>query len=469
MGPPRHLSLLPDSGAERIAWPVPFADGIPRLEGLRGRRVAVLAAGNPFWFGAGTTLAKTFAPNEWQVYPAPSTFSHAAARLGWPLEQVVCLGLHAAPLQRIRRHLAPGARLLVLLRDGAAIAELAALLCQHGFGPSRLTVLEALGGPRERIVTALANDLGDTQAAHPVAVAIEVSGDGAPLPRVSGIDDAFFDHDGQITKRPIRALALSALAPRPNETLWDIGGGSGSIAIEWLLSHPSNSAVSIEARADRAARIRANALHLGVDRLVVVEATAPARLDGLAAPDAVFIGGGLSHDLLADLVTRVRPGTRLVAHAVTLGSEALLTEWSATHGGSLMRVELSEAAPLGEKRGWKAAYPIVQWQVTLCSSPGLAFAPLPRRRASPTRCAGPMARPARGRSRRRMTRRKRRCSHRSQKSLACRHSQSRRSACRRKQHRLSRPRPLRRGAREAWPRPRPSPPPVPGRGCWWPA
>ncbi|MEM9248890.1 MAG: precorrin-6y C5,15-methyltransferase (decarboxylating) subunit CbiE [Pseudomonadota bacterium] len=365
MGPPRHLSLLPNTGPERIEWPVPFADGLTRLESVRGRQVVVLVSGDPFWFGAGTTLSHAFPRDEWQVIPAPSTFSLAAARMRWALEHVVCLGLHASPLTRLRPHLAQGVRALVLLRDGEAVAAVAEVLRDAGFGESRLTILEALGGPRERVTPVTADEVPDGPFVHPVAVAIEVAGTGAALPRASGIDDAFFESDGQITKRPVRALALSALAPKPLEKIWDIGGGSGSIAIEWLLAHPTTEAVCIEERADRAARIRTNADRLGVDRLSVVEGAAPSALDGLPEPDAVFIGGGLSEALLADLTGRLRSGTRLVAHAVTLESEALLADWSAPRGGSLLRIELTKAAPLGSKRGWKGAYPIVQWQVTL--------------------------------------------------------------------------------------------------------
>jgi precorrin-6Y C5,15-methyltransferase (decarboxylating) len=364
MGPARHLALLPDAGTVRIEWPVPFADGLPILKAHRGRCVTVLASGDPFWFGAGAVIARELAPHEWRAFPGPSTFSLAAARLGWPIERTLCLGLHAAPLARLRPHLAPGVRALVLLRDGEAVRDLARYLAGEGFGASRVTVLEALGGPNERITEAPAEALTG-HFSHPVAVAVEVAGPGAVIPCASGLEDGVFDTDGQITKRPVRALALSALAPRPGEALWDIGGGSGSISVEWCLSHAETQAFSIEPRADRAERIRLNAGRFGLDRLHVVEGAAPTALEGLPPPEAVFIGGGLSAELLADLEARLRPGTRLVAHAVTLESEALLIAAAGRKGGDLLRIELAEAAPLGSRRGWTPARPVVQWRVTL--------------------------------------------------------------------------------------------------------
>jgi len=364
MGSKRHLGLLPPLRAELVEWPVPFSQGLPQLMRYRGNRVAVLASGDPFWYGAGSVLARHFALHEWRALPVPSTASLAAARLGWPLERVTCLGLHAAPLARLRSHLAPGARLIVLLRDGDAVGALADWLTGEGFGASIVWVMEALGGRRERIRQARADEMALTDIAHPVCVALEVAGDGAAIPTVPGRPDDLFEHDGQITKAPVRALTLAALAPRAGEHLWDIGAGSGAISIEWLLAHPQTSATAIEAVPERAARARANADRLGVDRLEVVEGTVPEALNGLATPDAVFIGGGLSEDLLADVWARLRAGTRVVANAVTLESEALLARLHAAHGGRLMRFDISEAAPLGGKRGWRAAYPIVQWSVT---------------------------------------------------------------------------------------------------------
>jgi len=343
-GATRHLALLPELTCAVLPWPVPFDAGIARLLDQRGRRVAMLVSGDPFWFGAGTAVTRHLAPTEWVAHPAPSTFGLAAARLGWPIDDTTCLGLHATPLARLRPHIALGRRALVLVRDGEAVGALARYLDELGFGASAYHVLEALGGPRERIreTTAAAYDYDDV--AHPVAVGIAFAGDGSVLPCVSGLADRWFEHD---------------------ETLWDIGAGSGSIGIEWLRSHPSTQATAFEAHPARADRIRGNAAALGVDRLRVVEGRAPDALEGQPAPDAVFIGGGLSDAVLNALWSMLPTSTRLVVNAVTLESEALLAAWHASKGGTLLRIELSEAAPLGTRRGWRASYPVVQWSVVL--------------------------------------------------------------------------------------------------------
>ncbi|MBS0123982.1 precorrin-6y C5,15-methyltransferase (decarboxylating) subunit CbiE [Thetidibacter halocola] len=359
IGPPRHLSLL-DLGSRAVAWPAPFADGIPLLLSHRGRPTVMLASGDPFWFGAGSVVTRQLEPGEWRALPGPSCFALACARLGWPLEAVTCLAQHAAPLARLRPHLAPGLRVVATLRDGDAVLALADYLCSEGFGATHITVLESLGGPRESLTRFTSDAAPDRAFAHPLVVALEPMGPALPL--ATGRPDAWFENDGQITKRPVRALTLSALAPKPGEHLWDIGGGSGSIVIEWLLAHPATAATCIERDATRAARIRENAARLGQDRLHVVEGAAPAALDGLPPPDAVFIGGGLSRSLL-DRVQALAPAARIVANAVTLESEALLIEAHARLGGDLLRVELSEPAPIGPRRGWRASYPILQWSL----------------------------------------------------------------------------------------------------------
>ncbi|MFV0473431.1 MAG: precorrin-6Y C5,15-methyltransferase (decarboxylating) subunit CbiT, partial [Pikeienuella sp.] len=328
-----------------------------------GRRVAVLASGDPFLHGAGAAIAQALAPGEWRALPGPSALALAAARLGWAEEDTTRIALHAAPFGRLRPHLAPGARILALLRDGEAPTALAAHLAGLGFGATRMVVMEALGGPRERIREARAEKFKISGIAHPVLAALEVRGMGPALP-AAGRPDEFFGHDGQITKQPVRALTLSALAPRPGERLWDIGAGSGSISIEWLLAHPANSAIAVEADPARAARIRENAGRLGADRLFVFEGRAPSALVGKAPPDAVFIGGGLSAAMLEKIWPLMPESARLVANAVTLESEALLAAQHAARGGALLRIELSDAAPLGGKRGWSPRRPITQWSVT---------------------------------------------------------------------------------------------------------
>lgn len=363
-GGPRHLALA-GVGARGRAWPVPF-DLAPLLA-LRGRRVAALVSGDPFWCGAGGGIAAVLERHEWHALPAPGVLSLAAARLGWRLEDTVTLGLHAAPFARLRPHLARGCRIIATLRDGDAPAALARWLVEQGAGAARLTVLERLGGPSERIRSTRADEVALTCAA-PVAVAI----DGADLPRgfglpaVPGRADGLFTHDGQITKSPIRALTLAALAPHAGEVLWDIGGGSGSVAVEWALA--GGRAVTVEPRADRIATIRANIDAFGLGgRVTVIEGSAPEALPP-GTPDAVFVGGGASKALLEALWARLPSGARLVANAVTLETESLLARWHADHGGRLLRIDIAEAAPLGRMRGWTPARPIVQWSVT-CASP----------------------------------------------------------------------------------------------------
>ena len=364
MGPKRHLELIGYTTPRQIEWPVPFSDGIGVLRGLEGRNVAVLASGDPFWFSAGRAISTAFKRDEWRALPVPSVFSLAASRLGWPIEDTLCIGLHAAPLARLRPHLAPGLRAIVLLRDGLAVPDLASYLASLGFCGSTLTVCEALGGPRERISTVSVAEARKGGFKHPVGVAVEVAGNGVIVPLASGRPDELFETDGVMTKRPVRALTLSALAPRAGENLWDIGGGSGTIAVEWALAHPTCSASVIEQRADRVALIRANADAFGLNRITIVQGAAMDVLDGLPAPDAVFIGGGLTAPLL-ERIAKLPAGTRIVANAVTLEAEALLTQAHADHGGDLLRIEIARATPLGQKRGWTSAYPVVQWSVTL--------------------------------------------------------------------------------------------------------
>ena len=353
-GGPRHLALV-QAGSRGQPWPVPF-DPTPVLA-HRGKPLVVLASGDPFWFGAGGSLMALVAEGEWVSHPASSTFQLAANRLGWRLEECLCMGLHAAPFARLRPVLGRGVRVICTLRDGAAVAELAAWLRDNGHPNARLTVLERLGGPLERVT----DGVPEGSIGAPVSAAIEATDPG--LPRASGLPDQLFQHDGQITKRAVRALTLSALAPRAGEVLWDIGAGSGSVGIEWLLAGGAKVA-ALEADPARAERARGNVAAFGLShRHALTEARAPEGLDGLPVPDAVFIGGGASEALLRAVWDRMPEGARLVMNAVTIETEALVLDWSARQGGSLLKIDLAEPVAIGRKRGWKSALPILQWSV----------------------------------------------------------------------------------------------------------
>lgn len=359
-GGPRHLELV-GAGDRGRPWPVPFS--VDPVLALAGQKVVVLASGDPFWHGAGGSLAAHLPAESWRALPAPSVFSLAAARMGWRIEETICIGLHAAPSERLMPLLAPSQNILCTMRDGAAPAELAAWLTEQGFGASDLTVLEALGGPRERVRTTKAADFALADITAPVAAAIRPQG--AALSRASGLPDAAFAQDGQITKRPMRALTLSALAPRAGEHLWDIGAGSGSISVEWALCAPGCRATAIEPRHDRLDFIRENTRRFGLThRIKVIEARAPDALSNLPAPDAVFVGGGADDALLTTLWELLPQGTRVVANAVTLESQELLTRWHQDKGGELWRIDLAQAEPLGRMRGWKASRAQLQWSVS---------------------------------------------------------------------------------------------------------
>jgi precorrin-6Y C5,15-methyltransferase (decarboxylating) len=280
------------------------------------------------------------------------------------LPDTVLLSLHGRSLDLVRTHLQPGARILTLTSGADGPAALAQVLAQSGFGRSRLTILEALGGPRERVrsTTADAFAFDTVDALNTVAIEVEAAPDARILPRSAGLADHLFEHDGQITKREVRAVVLSALAPCRGELLWDIGSGSGSVAIEWMLSDPTMRAVAIERRDDRAARIMRNAAACGVPGLQVIAAAAPGALASLTPPDAIFVGGGASEPGVLDAAGRaLRPGGRLVVNAVTLETETLLLGRHAVLGGELLRLAISRAEPLGGKIAWRAAMPVTQW------------------------------------------------------------------------------------------------------------
>ncbi len=368
VGGARHLGLA--NGLIRgrtLSWPSPIGAALPEIEKHRGRPVVVLASGDPFHYGVGDLLLRTIPAAETLCLPHASAFSLTGARLGWSLQDVALVSLHGRALEGIVRHLQPGARILALSWDGETPASLARLLVARGMGGSTMIVLESLGGPRERVrtTTAAGFDLADVAPLNTIALEVEASPTATVLSLAPGLDDALFEHDGQLTKREIRAVTLAALAPRQGELLWDVGLGAGSIAIEWLLRHPSLKAIGIEAEPARAARAARNAASLGTPDLEIVQKRAPEAFAGLASPDAVFIGGGLSDAAVFDAAwNALRPGGRLVANAVSIQSEARLIEFFQRHGGELVRLEVAKAgkAGTGGVFVWRPAAPIVQWR-----------------------------------------------------------------------------------------------------------
>ncbi|MDR5857527.1 precorrin-6y C5,15-methyltransferase (decarboxylating) subunit CbiE [Caballeronia sp. LZ062] len=361
-GGERHLALLPARiGARRVPWPSPFSLDAVLAERTRGISVCVLASGDPMCFGVGATLARELSSEEMRVIPAPSSLSLAAARLQWALQDARCVSLVGRPVASLLAHVFRGERLLVLSADGATPATIASLLTAHGFGPSRMTVFERLGGANERRIDERADDWREPFVASLNLVAIECrthAGHAGP-PLTPGLPDDAYRHDGQITKRDVRAVTLARLAPQPGELLWDVGAGSGSIGVEWMRAHVSCRAIAIEANEGRQRLIEHNRDALGVPALKLVRGEAPAALDGLSAPDAVFIGGGVTAPGVLDTCwARLRQGGRLIANAVTLQSEAVLIDWRARHGGELVRIGVAYAEPLGSFDTWRQALPI---------------------------------------------------------------------------------------------------------------
>jgi precorrin-6B C5,15-methyltransferase / cobalt-precorrin-6B C5,C15-methyltransferase len=365
IGGARHLALLPAAvSGRRVPLPSPLLPVLPELIAAHADAgLVVLASGDPMFYGIGTTLARLLGPQRLRVLPHPSSVSLAAARLGWPLNDVDVVSLVGRPRELLHPLLQPGRRVLALTAQETAAADIRALLGARGFGASPVTVLADLGGPGERVTA-----VGEAGEPHSrlavIAIECRLDQDAAPLPRAPGLPDDAFEHDGQLTKREVRALALAALAPVPGQLLWDVGAGSGSIGIEWMRVHPASRAIAIEPRPDRRERIARNAAALGVPGLGLVAGGAPQALTGLSAPDAVFIGGGVTvPGVVAACWEALGPGGRLVANAVTLEGQAVLADWRQRLGGTLTRIGVERADGLGALTTWRPALPVVQWSI----------------------------------------------------------------------------------------------------------
>ncbi len=366
VGGRRHLDMLgPDVTAERVAWPSPLREGLADLAATwAGRRVVVLASGDPYVAGIATTLRDVLGV-DLDVHPAVSSVALARARMGWSAESVTVL----RDERELRRHLAPGARVLLLSADSSTPAAVAALLVDAGFGSSHLVALADLGSDRESRHEATAQEWSaDVPGLHVLAIDLAADAGATVLGWTSGLPEDAFEHDGQITKRDLRASALARLAPTPGALLWDVGAGAGSVGIEWMRAHSACRTIAVEADPGRASAVGRNAARLGVPGLQVIEGRAPDALHDLPTPDAVFVGGGASRaGVLETVWERLRPGGRLVVHAVTVEIEAVLHAWAARHGGELTRIAVESARPIGTFTGWEPARAVVQWTVCKAS------------------------------------------------------------------------------------------------------
>jgi precorrin-6Y C5,15-methyltransferase (decarboxylating) len=365
VGGQRHLDLVGETRGKKMQWLTPLEATAKEVLARRGTPVAVLVSGDPFWFGAGVTLARSIPIEEMLVVPAPSSFSLAAARLGWPLQDTATLGLNMPGLTPLlRRHLHHGRKILALALNGETPKEVAGLLTAAGFGPSKLIIMEALGGPRERIRSAIADafTLTDVNPLNVIGIDVAVGPDAAAIPYTAGLPDSCFENDGQLTKREIRAVTLSSLRPCPGELLWDVGVGSGSIGIEWLLAHPSNRAIGVERDETRAARAARNAIALGVPHFDIRHGAAPDSFMALPEPDAIFIGCGTAGGQVIEACWKaLKPGGRIVINSVTLESELALLAAYHGHGGTLTRLGVERAESVGRRMAWRPALPVLQW------------------------------------------------------------------------------------------------------------
>ncbi|MDB9374899.1 precorrin-6y C5,15-methyltransferase (decarboxylating) subunit CbiE [Nodularia sphaerocarpa] len=365
-GGDRHLAMLPpDDPRPKIAWTSPISTSIAEIIRRRGESICVLASGHPFCYGVGVTLTRQIPLEEMTIIPAPSTFSLACAKLGWSFTETETLSLCGRPASLLQSYIYPNAKLLILSEGKDTPAIVAEILTNRGYGGSKITVLEHLGGIHERIIEGTAADWHETEIAPLNAIAVNCIADTGviPLPRLPGLPDNAYHHDGQLTKSEVRAVTLAKLAPTPGELLWDVGAGCGSISIEWMRTHSRCGAIAIEQNSSRLGYIADNAAALGTPHLKIISGKAPLILQDLPTPDAIFIGGGVTAPGLFDICwNALRPGGRLVANVVTVEGEQILFKWYEQVGGSLTRIAIQRAEPIGKFLGWRAMSPVTQWR-----------------------------------------------------------------------------------------------------------
>ena len=364
VGGDRHHTLAPNVKAERIKWPSPFDALIDLLHSMKGRRVVVLATGDPLWFSVGARIGRAIDPAEITYLPQLSAFQLASARMGWSLADVETLTVHGRPVEQMIAFIQPLARLLILTTGSETPGQIAKFLTDRGFGRSPMTVLSEMGGANEARFDGVAESWDhEVPAFNTLAVDCVADPQAALLPRVPGLADDLFTHDGTMTKQEVRAVTLAKLMPMRGALLWDIGTGCGSVAVEWMRGARYARAIGIEPRADRRAMAAENALALGAPRLELIDGMVPAALTGLEAPDAVFNGGGLRQDVFAAAWRALRPLGRRVCNAVTLESEAVLLALHKANGGELVKLSVARADPVGGLTGWRPMMPVTQWSL----------------------------------------------------------------------------------------------------------
>lgn len=363
VGGERHQSMVADTRAERLTWSCGLSSAMEQIARWRGRNVVVLASGDPMSFGAGTTLSRHFGADEIRIVPSPGAFSLACARMVWSLPDVVTMTVHGRDHEVLNLHIRPGARIIALSWNGNSPATLAGILRNCGFGSSTMTVFSDMGADRERRFEGVASNwgYGDIPDLNTVCIECIADEDATWWPRLPGLPEEAFEHDGQITRREVRAVTLASLAPVPGETLWDVGAGCGSVSIEWLRSTDGTDAIAIERDPGRAAHIHANAKTLGVPRLDIVTGPAPGTLAGLSSPDAIFVGGGVSdHAVLDTCWNRLCSGGRMVVNAVTLESQSLITGFGGDRGGTFTRLSVARSGSVGRLTALRPMMDILQ-------------------------------------------------------------------------------------------------------------
>jgi precorrin-6B C5,15-methyltransferase / cobalt-precorrin-6B C5,C15-methyltransferase len=367
VGAKRLLAYLPKTKAEIHDWPQPFSAVVEQIKPLTGRNTVILATGDPMNFGVTRKLLEFIPFEEMTIIPQVSSFSLAAARMGWSLPDCDCFTIHGRPAANVETFIQPNARLIILTEDGTSVAEVCRRLIGRGFEESTITVLENMGGDAERISNFSANSSPNLDWSPLNVVAVHcIAGPQAKIfSRVAGLPDEAFIHDGQLTKREVRAATLAALAPAADQVLWDIGAGCGSVSIEWMRSTRGCEAFAIEHNEDRLKMIATNAEQLGTPRLKAIAGKAPEALVGLLVPDAVFIGGGVGNEGVFDTAwQKLKSGGRMVCNVVTIEGEMHLYDLQEKHGGELVRMDVSTLTNVGPYRAMKPRMSVVQWRVT---------------------------------------------------------------------------------------------------------